>query len=167
MTVFNVSGHADEIERLLGGVAVAPIAAESASDLREFGLESQLEDFLVENWASIPEFAGYEVYAEDGERVGQQYVTDIGRIDILARSADGKRWLVVELKKGKTSDDVVGQVLRYVGWVKRNEAGSDAEVRGLVIGSHEDERLKYALSTVPFVDSMTYAVSFSLKKSSL
>ena len=37
-------------------------------------------------------------------------------MDILAISKDQKELLVVELKKGRASDVVVGQVQRYMGY---------------------------------------------------
>jgi RecB family endonuclease NucS len=39
-------------------------------------------------------------------------------IDILAVSKDGTCLLVVELKRGRASDVVVGQALRYIGYVQ-------------------------------------------------
>lgn len=91
---------------------------------------------------------GFDLYEEDGETVGQQYSTSIGRIDLLARSKDQKQWLVIELKKGRTSDDVVGQTLRYIGWIRRNEAALSEEVKGIIIAGQRDERLEYALETL-------------------
>ncbi len=46
-----------------------------------------------------------------------KYPTDTGPIDILALRKDGKELLVVELKKGRASDAVIGQVQRYMGYV--------------------------------------------------
>ena len=40
--------------------------------------------------------------------------SDTGPIDILAISKDKKTLLVVELKKGRVSDNVVGQIQRYI-----------------------------------------------------
>ena len=163
MTIFSISGHAEEVEGLLrASVSPSVRPGADAVDLKEFGMEAHLEDFLVENWDSIEAFKGYEIYQEDGEIVGQQYVTEIGRIDILARSKNGKEWLVIELKKGKTSDDVVGQVLRYIGWIQKNEAKQGEIVRGFVISGEEDTRLKYALHSLTHVDFMTYKVQFQL-----
>jgi len=136
----------------------------SVESLEEFGMESHLEDFIVENWVKIPALDGYKIYEEDGEIVGQQYSTNVGRIDILARSVDQKEWLVIELKKGMTSDKVVGQTLRYIGWIKRHEAEGSQIVRGLIITGDRDEKLMYALETLENVGLMTYSVSFNLKK---
>jgi hypothetical protein len=41
-------------------------------------------------------------------------------VDILAVESKSKSFVVIELKKGRPSDCVVGQILRYMGWVKQN-----------------------------------------------
>ena len=41
-------------------------------------MEQHLEDFLVQNWAQTELGKEYDVYSEEGERVGQQYLTDTG-----------------------------------------------------------------------------------------
>jgi restriction system protein len=43
-------------------------------------------------------------------------------MDVLAIKKDKSQLLIVELKKGWASDVVVGQVLRYVGFVKQELA---------------------------------------------
>ena len=161
MTIFSVNKYADEIEPLLSKDI---IANENIESLENFGLESQLEDFIVENWDKLELNKNYSILKEDGEIVGQQYTTPVGRIDILAKSKDGKEWLVIELKKGKSSDEVVGQMLRYIAWIKENEAGSDENVKGLIITKDQDEKLKYSLKAANDVELMTYSVSFQLLK---
>ena len=74
-------------------------------------MEKHLEDFLVMNWAQTDLGKTFDIYEEDGESVGQQYQTDTGPLDILAVSMDKSQLLVVELKKGRASDVVVGQTL--------------------------------------------------------
>ena len=59
----------------------------------------------------------YDIY-QDGEFSGRQFRTDTGPIDILAISKCGKELLVIELKKGKASDRVIGQIQRYMGYIK-------------------------------------------------
>jgi hypothetical protein len=68
----------------------------------------------VKNWVQTGLGKEFDIYEEEGEPVGQQYITDTGPLDILAVSKDKKRLLVVELKKGRASDVVVGQILRYI-----------------------------------------------------
>ena len=77
-------------------------------------MEKHLEDFLVQNWEQTELGKAFDIFQEEGERKGQQYPTDTGPIDILAISKDKKQLLVVELKKGRASDVVVGQTLRYM-----------------------------------------------------
>lgn len=94
---------------------------------------------------------------------GRQYITDVGRIDFLCRDkSSGDLW-VIELKRGQSSDRVMGQILRYMGWVKANLAG-DHDVHGLIVTHKNDERLRYAVSMVPSVEAWTYRVKFEFSK---
>jgi restriction system protein len=162
MTIFSANKYADEIEPLLSKNTVISNDIES---LESFGLESQLEEFIVENWDRLSLGKNYEIVKEDGEIIGQQYVTPVGRIDILAKNKNGKEWLVIELKKGKSSDHIIGQTLRYIAWIKENEAGVDEKVKGLIITKDQDEKLKYSLKATSDIESMTYSVDFQLSKS--
>ena len=103
---------------------------ETVEDPAAFAMEKHLEDFLVQNWAQTDLGKEYDIYEEDGEIVGQQYQTDTGPLDILAISKDKKSLLVVELKKGRASDVVVGQTLRYMGYVQDELAEEGQTVRG-------------------------------------
>jgi len=58
--------------------------------------------------------------------------------------APREKWLVVELKRNDTSDSVVGQVLRYMGWIRQHLADPGDEVHGLIIAREGDEALHYA-----------------------
>src|SRR5690606_27662679 len=106
--VRQITHHAEEIERLIEGstASVVVTADETIEDPTVFALEKHLEDFLIQNWKQTELGKRYDIYEEDGEPVGQQYLTDTGYIDILAISKDRKELLVVELKKGRVSDIV-------------------------------------------------------------
>jgi restriction system protein len=106
----------------------------------------------------------YEIYQEDAEIVGQQYQTDTGPIDILAIGKDKKSLLVIELKKGRASDVVVGQLLRYMGYVKEELAEEGQAVKGVIIALEDDQRIRRALSIVPNIEFYRYQVSFKLVK---
>ena len=166
-TVSAISKHVEEIERLLQGVTGPEIIStdETIEDPVAFALEKHLEDFLVKSWNGTELSDEYEIYEEDGERVGQQFPTDTGPIDILAVSRDHRALLVVELKKGRASDVVVGQLLRYMGFVQDELAESDQIVRGVVIALEDDQRLRRALAMVPSIDFYRYEVAFKLIKS--
>ncbi len=166
-TVSNISGYREELERLIGGVAMPrpPVAADpTVEDAAAFAMEKHLEDFLVQNWAQTDLGKVYDIYEEDGEQVGQQYQTDTGPLDILAISKDKKRLLVVELKKGRASDAVVGQILRYMGYVQGELAADGQSVQGVIVAPDDDPRIRRALAVVPNVSFFRYQVSFKLIK---
>ena len=84
---------------------------------------------------------------------------EIGRIDLLLTDKKGYD-VVVELKKGRKSDDVVGQLSRYMGWVMKNR---NSKVRGIIVVSEPDERLEYSI--LPFkgmVKTKYYRVRFEI-----
>ncbi len=164
-TVSNISVYHEEIEKLMVE-AQAPgailTADQTIEDPYAFAMEKHLEAFLVANWNQTELSKQYSIYEEEGEPVGQQYATDAGPIDILAISKDRKKLLVVELKKGRANDVVVGQVLRYMGYVKDQIAEEDQVVEGAIIAFEDDQRLKWALMLVPSITFYRYQVSFKL-----
>lgn len=83
---------------------------------------------------------------------------------MLAISKDKKRLLVVELKKGRANDAVVGQVLRYMGFVKDELAEAGQTVHGVIIAEDDDQRIRRALSVVQNITFYRYQVSFKLVK---
>jgi restriction system protein len=165
-TVSKVSGYGEEIEKLIGGASVPKIFSndETIEDASAFAMEKHLEDFLVQNWTQTELGKEYDIYEEDGERVGQQYMTDTGPLDILAVSKDKKRLLVVELKKGRASDVVVGQTLRYMGYVQEELAEEGQTVHGVVIALDDDQKIRRALTMTPNIAFYRYQISFKLVK---
>ena len=127
-----------------------------------FYMEKQLEDFIVENWESTQLGKELDLIYEEGSLKSQQFRTDIGPIDILAKDKKSGEFVVIELKKNQSSDDTVGQILRYMGWVK--EKLSDTNVRGIVVAGKYDERLDYARKMIPGLEVFIYEVQFNLKE---
>jgi hypothetical protein len=107
-------------------------------------IHTKLPTMAQSPWSHTELGTDYEIYEEDGEKA-QQYQTDTGPLDILAISKDKKRLLVVELKKGRASDVVVGQTLRYMGFVQEKLAEEGQSVFGLII-AHEDDKKSVVLS---------------------
>ncbi len=165
-TVSSISKHGKEIEQLLQGITEPHIVStdETIEDPTVFALEKHLEDFLIKNWNGMELSTEFDIYEEDGEKVGQQFPTDTGPLDILAISKDRKTLLVVELKKGRASDVVVGQVLRYMGFVQDELAEPEQSVRGVIIALENDQRTKRALAMMPAIEFYHYEVSFKLVK---
>ena len=166
-SVSNIDKYADEIEKLIGGASPATIISTDSTveDPTIFALEKHLEDFLVANWAQSELGRDYEIFQEDGEISGQQYPTDTGPMDILAISKDKSRLLVVELKKGRASDSVIGQIQRYMGFVKDELAEDHQTVEGVIIALDDDVRIRRALSVTSGITFYKYQVSFKLIKS--
>jgi restriction system protein len=164
-TVINLDNYAKELDLLTENPGVQITTTdETVEDPAVFALEKHLEDFLVHNWKHTELGKKYDIYELDGELIGQQYPSDTGPIDILALSKNKKEILVVELKKGRISDAVVGQIQRYMGYAKDELAEKDQTVKGLVIALEDDLRLRRALSVTSNIDFMTYTVSFKLNK---
>ncbi|MEI4233718.1 endonuclease NucS domain-containing protein [Roseovarius sp. D22-M7] len=137
--------------------------APSAKTAR-FSLERHLHDYMFDNWDMLDLASDWDIYARDGEpEAGYEFRTPIGRIDLLARHKRDPRWLVIELKREKSSDAVVGQVLRYIGWVRKHLAEENEAVDGLVVATEGDPQLHYALEVVPAVTFKSYEVEFRLK----
>lgn len=107
-----------------------------------FALEKHLEDFIVRNWSNTILNEKYDIYEQEGITVGRQYQTGSGPLDILAINKDKSEFLVIELKRDRASDVVVGQIKRYMGWIKRNIAREDQDVRGCIIALEDDPNLK-------------------------
>src|SRR3989338_8335681 len=165
-TVSNITKYANELGALLSGSSPQTITTtdETIEDPSVFALEKHLEDFLVQNWKSTELGKHFNIYEEDGEIVGRQYPSDTGPIDILAISKDKKELLVIELKRGRVSDIVVGQVQRYMGYVKDELVDGDQAVRGVIIAFEDDMKIRRALSVAQNIDFYTYKVNFKLEK---
>lgn len=129
-----------------------------------FSIESHLENFIINNWKLLELSQKYDIYSENDEIVGQQYPTEVGIIDILATSKDKKEILVIELKCDKSNDKVVGQIQRYMGFVKAKMTTKDQIVRGMIITLESDKKLQYALSMTNNIELYKYNINFSLDK---
>ncbi len=164
-TLANISQHLAEIESLLQETPQLVSTDPDVEDPVQFALEKYLEEFLVDNWTKTELGKRYDIYCDDeGNQIGRQYLSDTGPLDILAVSQDGAELLVVELKRGKASDSVVGQIQRYMGYIKDQVAESTQAVRGVIIALEDDLRIRRALSVAANIDFYRYQVKFSLTK---
>ena len=165
-TVSEITKYNGEIETLrIGKLPPVIISTDNTiEDPSEFALEKHLEDFLVKNWKQTELGKQYDIYEEEGELVGQQYQSDTGPIDTLTISKDKRELLVVELKKGRASDSVVGQVQRYMGYVLEELAEENQTVKGAIIAQEDDIRIRRALLVAKNIQFFRYQISFKLFK---
>ena len=165
-TVSNITHHTVEIETLIGGVSAPKLVSTDATveDPSSFALEAHLEAFLIANWSHTELGKEYDIYEEDGVKANQ-YQTDTGPLDILAISKDKKTLLVIELKRGRASDAVVGQLLRYMSFVQEELAEVGPSVYGAIIAHEDDQRIRRALKMTTNIGFYRYQVSFKLAKS--
>jgi hypothetical protein len=133
-----------------------PIATEASPGDQSLSLlERDLQKVLARNLSLIePGLA-----AAPGSQL-EEYQTDVGRIDLFCRDAQGK-WVVVELKAGSAGDDAVGQVAGYMAWVRENVPGAEG-VRGVLVCRNASDRVKAAIRMVPGLTLKKYEMSFTV-----
>ena len=164
-TVSDISKYSSEIDKFIEGESPIKISS-TDSEIENpsmFALESHLEHFIIENWEQTILAKDYDIF-QDGELTGKQFQTDTGYIDILAISKDKKELLVIELKKGRASDSVVGQIQRYMGYIKDEFLETGQKVKGIIIALENDTKVKRALSVTTDIDFYQYKINFDLIK---
>ena len=103
--------------------------------------EKEIEDYYVRNITEIDK----NIEVVTLPTYGRQFSTHIGPIDILCIDKKTNEYVICELKRGQTSDETVGQLLRYMGWVKKHLETSNKPVRGILVGSQFNEKIDYSL----------------------
>jgi hypothetical protein len=127
----------------------------------EFAYEDDLRNYLAKNLSLIePGLSLYED-EEDGIR-GIQFPVGGRFIDILAVSSKGDL-VVIELKVSRGHERVVGQLARYLGWVRKNLADAGQKVRGVIVARQISQDLELACSELPHVRLFEYQLSVSLE----
>lgn len=121
--------------------------------------EAQLRDYLVEHLADLE--PGLEPYVDERSPDCIEVNTGVGRIDILAKDRTGAL-VVIELKVGRGPDAVCGQILRYMGWVKRHLADGQP-VRGIIVAQRISDRIRYAMADVPGVVLKEYELALTIR----
>jgi len=132
------------------------------SEISTFAYEKQLENFLEDNWEETIFGDEYDIYEKDGKH-GRQFPTGIGPIDLLAISKDSSKFLVIELKRDKAKEAVIGQTAKYITWIEENLASKEQEVKGCIVASEKSSGLSYALQQFPKIEFFKYALNFSLE----
>jgi len=63
---------------------------------------------------------------------------------------------------GRASDAVVGQIQRYMGYVKEEFAEEHQSVEGVIIALDDDIRIRRALAVTNNIRFLKYQISFKL-----
>jgi len=142
---------------------ISPPDDEEEEEKRLEILEKYLEELIVSNFDKI--FEGkLKLYTTPEGDVARQYPTDaVGIIDILAMEPGTNTFVVIELKKGRAVDQVVGQILRYMGWVDEFLCEDKQQVKGIIICGGADPKLLSALRMIPNVELKYYKIDLELK----
>ena len=122
---------------------------------KAFDTEEILHRNLYHNWDKTPFAKKWELVKTDSY-YGKFNTNEIGEMDMLAKNKAGDKWLVIELKKDQGSDATIGQILRYMGWLKTNKTEKNQTVKGLVVCGNYNDKMAYALNCLPDIDAYIY-----------
>ena len=154
----------DDFRTIIEGQAVTISKINSTDDIvsqSQFALEAHLEEFIDQNWNHINFGCHLNRYEVDDQN-GRQFPAGPWSIDFLCTDRDNGDFVVIELKRGKTSDATVGQALRYIGWVEENLAKPNQKVRAIIVAKEVDDALRLAVRNLLNVKVLTYRVDFKL-----
>ena len=129
-------------------------------EVSEFAYEKDLQHFLAKHLSIIE--PGLTLY-QDEDINGIEFPVGSRYIDILALDKDNN-YVVVELKVSKGYDRVVGQILRYMAWIRKHQADEGQKVRGVIIARKISEDILLACSEITNIDLYEYGLSVSLTK---
>jgi hypothetical protein len=139
--------------------APAPRSTEPVFDLSPDGIR----DLLIAHPELIEE--GLRVHTDaDGAAAGARFETSVGKIDLLARDA-AAGWVVVLVAESGQGKELIGDLLQFVGWVRKHLSAEGQEIRAIVLVDSVPEDLGYAAAAVSdTVEFKLYRVGLTLEK---
>lgn len=144
------------IESIIGESAIAETGIVFEAPQERF-----VQQLIARNFDNIFAPLNLKLYDEYPDQTGAQFNTPVGIIDFLATDKNTQDFAVVELKIGKVNDSAIGQILRYMGFVKKSLA-INKNVRGIILAEDIDDKAEYALSMMPTVEFREYKLSIQL-----
>ena len=149
--------------------AKTPTINQKPKTLKDDILERHLEELVVANFDQLfPGWAILQVGADsnNGNKLpGVRYRTSAGEIDILCND-ENNNFVIIELKRNKTPDQVVTQVDRYITWVERNLVQPGQTVRGIIIAKKYSDHVIFSASRKGDIELWTYDLNLSLQSPS-
>lgn len=140
-------------------LAAAVVEDSTRQDLTEYvesslSLERDLEDQIVSHLGVLEPGLTF---------VSRQESSDVGRLDLLARDAEG-RTVIIELKAGEAKDSSIGQIARYMGWYANKEGKPP---RAMLVASGFAEPVRWAAKAIPGLKLVTYRVQFAFEEATV
>ena len=116
------------------------LEGENPDEPNEFAYEQDLKNFLAKNIHLLG--SDMRLY-EDEDINGIEFPVGGRFIDILAMDGNSD-YVVIELKVSRGYDRVIGQLMRYMAWIKMNMAESGQDVKGVIVARSISEDLLLA-----------------------
>lgn len=135
------------------------VAPEEVPGSDSFAYEHDLRDYLATNLHIIE--PSLRLYSDEGI-TGKEFPAGGRYIDLLAVDQSGG-YVVIELKVSRGYDRVVGQLLRYMSWIKRHHAEPGQSVRGIILAKEIGADLRLACADIPNVSLFEYSLQVSVK----
>lgn len=140
--------------------AIAELLDEEEEPPSEFAYERDLRNFLAKNLSLLE--PGLWLYEEEGI-TGIEFPVGGRFIDILALDTN-QNYVVIELKVSRGYDRVVGQLLRYMGWIAQHHADPSQRVRGFIVAREITNDLRLACSSLQNVTLFEYGLRVEVQQ---
>lgn len=164
--------EADDSEEAIGEVVPEPRASQflteatsqrpvSAAD-REVVLEEMIERCIQRGETVFDR--RLRMYGDGAgtaaeKRYGRQYVIPgIGRIDLLTVDVDSGEFVIIELKRGVSDEEVVHQLERYLDWGQHNRSLGGKGVKGIICVHSASSSLMRAAKGKGHIEVFHYAL---------
>ncbi len=113
----------------------------------------QVRHLIVERPEVLQADLSVHVDAE-GIEVGAGFETEVGEIDLLARSAGGNWVVAMVVSNPAEQDTIVAGMIQRIGWVRKHLSEGQQEVRGVVLTGSMSDELVYAATALK--DSVSF-----------
>ena len=81
------------------------------------------------------------------------------QLDLLCKDRKG-HFVVIEIKRLRAStESIIDQITRYIGWVQERLATPGKLVRGIIIVGRPDHKLTYSVRAIPNVSIKSFTLS--------